>query len=275
MKHIFERALFASARQCPFGCRYCFAKFDQFAPNHPLPRFSDNDAKEDDIIYPTCDGEFFIDSRAKSELEDLVNSTRKSVRVSISVKFSVREREARFLRALNDRLEGAGRGLIKCSISLSTKDQIDEIEPQTPGYGQRLRALRILAEERVPTSVNLKPILPFVSEAEYNEIVADTAPYTAAYLVGGLYIDAKSEFGQKIKLDYSSFVSPRLVDWLPNRPEWEYCENPSQLKSIRQSIAAKGRQAFDSDLLVMDYLLSRSARGRHDDGGIEIGISSR
>jgi hypothetical protein len=256
MKHHLERTLFSSARRCRFGCSYCFAKFDRF-DDHQLPRFSDSHAEEDDIIYPTCDGEFFSDRKAVSELENLVNSTRSSIRISISVKSPVAAKQARFLRSLNDRLTDTGRGLIKCSISLSTKHQIDEYEPRTPSYAHRLRALRTLAEERVPTSVNLKPILPFVSEAEYREIIEDTRPHTTVYLVGGLYIDSRSEFGSMIKSRYSSFVTIRSVDWLPNRPSWEYCEDQAQLESVRQSIVANGGQAFDGDLLVMDYLLSQ------------------
>jgi hypothetical protein len=268
-----DRTLFASTRSCQYGCRYCFAKFDQFAPSHPLPSFSDERLREDDILYPTCDGEFFSDRRAVSKLENLVNSTRKLVRVSISVKSRISARQAHSLRLLNDCLVSAGRGLIKCSISLSTKHQVKEYEPRTPSYLHRLDALRMLADEQVPTSVNLKPILPFVSEAEYGEIIADTAPYTTVYLVGGLYIDSTTEFGNMIKSVYSSFITNRLVDWLPNRPTWEYCENPQQLESVRQSIFASGNEAFDTDLLVMDYLLSRS--GSYSPAGIDtdIGLS--
>jgi uncharacterized Fe-S cluster-containing radical SAM superfamily protein len=250
--------MFGSAKACRYGCLYCFAKFDH-APNHSLPKFSDDHKGQDGILYPTCDAEFFGDRRAVSELKNLVESTQHSIRVSISVKSPISTNQARFLRSLNDSLVSTGRGLIKCSISLSTKHQIDKYEPQTPNYLRRLRALRTLAEEQVPTSVNLKPILPFVTEEEYREIVSDTAPYTAAYLVGGLYIDSTSEFGSKIKSQYSSLITVRPVDWLPHRPIWEYCEDPAQLEAVRQSIGAKGGQAFDSDLDVMDYLLSQSS----------------
>jgi DNA repair photolyase len=267
------RTLCASARACRFGCLYCFAKFDEFAPNHPLPKFSDDQVREDDIIYPTCDGEFFTDAEAMSELENLVSSTRDSIRVSISVKAPIGKRQASFLRSLNDRLASAGRGLIKCSISLSTKYRVEEYEPKTPSYLHRLRALTTLADQQVPTSVNLKPILPFVSEAEYREIVEDTAPYTGAYLVGGLYISPTSEFGKKIKSQYPSLITRRPVDWLPNRPIWEYCENPEQLESVRQSIDASGRQAFDTDVLVVNYLSSQCSGGHRDDGGIDISTS--
>jgi hypothetical protein len=251
-----DRTLFASTRSCQHGCRYCFAKFAQFASSHLLPSLSDGHIREDDILYPTCDGEFFSDRRAVQKLEDLVNSTRNLVRVSISVKSRISAKQASSLRLLNDRLTNAGRGLIKCSISLSTKHQVEKYEPRTPSYLHRLDALMVLADKQVPTSVNLKPILPCVPEEEYEEIIVDTAPYTAVYLVGGLYIDPTAKFGNEIRSEYSSFITIRPVDWLPNRPGWEYCENPQQLESVRQSIIANNRRVFDTDLLVMDYLLS-------------------
>jgi hypothetical protein len=257
MQHV-ERTLYSSARACRYGCQYCFARFPRFEEHHLLPMVSVDRAPEDSVIYPACDSEFFTDARAVSELEKLVRFTGKSVRISISIKSRIGAKQAQFLRELNDRLTSADRGLIKCSISLSTKHQIENCEPRTPGYSDRLRGLRILADEGVPTSVNLKPILPFVTVTEYSEIIADTAPYTGAYLVGGLYIDTTTEFGRQIKLCYSSFITTRRVDWLPNRPTWEYCENPLQLESIRQSIIASGRRVFDTDLLVEDYLRSRS-----------------
>jgi hypothetical protein len=271
MDHL-DRTLYAAARSCQYGCVYCFAKFDQFAANHSLPSLSDDQVREDDIIYPTCDGEFFSDRRAVSKVEDLVNSTRNSVRVSISVKSRITAKQAQFLHLMNGRLAAAGRGLIKCSISLCTKHQVKKYEPRTPSYLHRLDALKSLADKQVPTSVNLKPILPCVPEEEYEEMIADTAPYTTVYLLGGLYIDSTTEFGNEIRSKYSSLITIRPVDWLPNRPNWEYCENPQQLESVRRSIIANGAQVFDTDLLVMDYLFSQpSSRGQavqDDDVGV-------
>jgi hypothetical protein len=73
------RALFGSTRPCQYGCRYCFAKFDQFASNHLLSVVSNERIREGDILYPACDGEFFSDRRARERIEDLVNSTPNSI----------------------------------------------------------------------------------------------------------------------------------------------------------------------------------------------------
>jgi hypothetical protein len=251
-----NRTLFASTRTCRFGCVYCFAKFDSFAEVHPLPKFAENDWQDGHVIYPTCDGEFFSDPEAPSELQRLVDSSRESIFVSISVKSGISKRQASLLGTLNDQLQRDSRGLIKCSISLSAKKDLDAYEPKTPDYDQRLNALKRLADENIPRSVNLKPVLPSVQASEYQEIILDTAPYTSVYLTGGLWLDAATEFGRQIKAQYPSFISLRSVDWLPNRPQWEYCENELQTDAILKAIADSGCQAFETDLQVMNYLLS-------------------
>jgi hypothetical protein len=260
-----------AAQSCRFGCRYCFAKFDSYAADHPLRKFSEeNDWPDDCVVYPTCDGEFFSDPEAISELQRLVDSSRSSILISISVKSRISKRHTSLLRALNDQLWRDRRGLIKCSVSLSAKHGIEVYEPNTPNYIQRLHVLRMLADENIPHSVNLKPILPSVPSSEYHEIISNTAPYTSVYLIGGLYIDAKTEFGSEVKTQYPAFISLRPVDWLPNRPSWEYCEDQSQTASIRKSIADSGRQVFETDLLVMNYLSSLVHRA----GPSEVGLGS-
>jgi len=255
-----RRTLFASNKPCSLGCVYCFAKFRNYSPQHPLPKFSDERVRWNHIAYPTCDSEFFSDPSAVSGLENLVAATEDPIFVSISVKLPISSKQARFLRELNERLDREKRGFIKCSVSLSVKFQLRRYEPRTPSYARRLAALKILSHEGIPTSVNLKPILPSVSEAEYGEIVTDTAQYVKAYLIGGLYIDSTTAFGQSIKNQFSSFVTTRRVEWLPDRPDWEYCENPDQIWSVRQSVTAAEREAFDTDLDVMEFLRSDVSR---------------
>src|SRR5712664_3978357 len=100
-----DRIMCGAATSCRLGCVYCFANFDRFAVENPLPSFSDDNVREARIIYPACDAEFFNDHQATAELEHLVDSARSSVLVSISVKSRIGKTHVRFLRRLNDRLE--------------------------------------------------------------------------------------------------------------------------------------------------------------------------
>jgi DNA repair photolyase len=259
-----DRKLYSASTKCKFGCRYCFAKFEDFDLTEQLPGFSVQRAQDNYILYPTCDAEFFANSAAVDALEDLVGrSTQGRILVSISVKSRIGIARAKFLRSLNERLSATGRGLIKCSISLSTKYQIETYEPLTPGYESRMEALEALSEEGIPTSVNLKPVLPMIPVREYEEIVDDTARYVQAYLVGGLYIDPASEFGRLVNSKYGAYVVNRRVDWLPSRPEWKYCENPSQTSAICAAILAADRKAFETDVDLVGFLFE-NVNGRLD-----------
>lgn len=252
------RTLFAAAERCPFGCKYCFIKFNRYKVDKPTKQFAHDQISDDQVSYPTCDGEFFSDPHAVSELERLVHETTHRVLVSISVKSPVSHKRAQFLKNMNAILVKSRRGLIKCSVSISGKSKLNEYEPRTPGFEQRISTLENLSEEGIPTSVNLKPILPFISDEEYREIVYDTSTYVTAYLLGGLYIDPTNSFGKKIIKNHSRWISGRTVNWLPNQPVWQYCENPEQMASIRSHIVHANRKFFENDLDVMAHLIALS-----------------
>jgi hypothetical protein len=252
-----ERALFAVNRKCSYGCRYCFATFHQYAAKrhlHPLPHGVPENI---DVIYPACDGEFFSDPEAKKALRHLVQHSGKPMLVSISVKSPITENNIAYIQELNDRLISTHRGFVKCSVSVSIKNRLEEIEPRTPKYEARLSAMRALAQHGIPRSVNLRPIFPFVKIEEYSEIIDDFAPFTDVFLIGGLYLDEKNSFGQSIIENYAQYITQRQVEWLPGHPVWTYCENPEQFHDVAGAIRARQRHAFQSDTEIMEWL-SRS-----------------
>lgn len=251
-----KRVLYSSLCKCKFGCHYCFAKIDSYLSKKRLPAFSSKTIKNDRIIYPSCDSEFFSDTLAMSNLEDIVQSTQQPIQVSISIKSPIDIKQVKYLKSLNDCLASNKFGFIKCSVSITTKYNIKKYEPNTSEYSERIHALKLFADMEIPTSVNLKPILPFISVDEYHEIIQDTLDYTKSYLIGGLYIDINSEFGKMINTHYPSLVSIRPVDWLPGRPLWQYCEDPVQLEYVRQIIITSNRMVFDTDIDLMNWMSS-------------------
>ena len=252
-----KRMLFSSSCTCKFGCRYCFAKFDCFVSMQNMSVFSLQTIGNDYVIYPTCDGEFFNDKHAMIQLENFVNSTKNQIKISVSIKYPITLKQALFLQKLNQQLINDGRGFIKCSLSITTKHNVEKYEPNTPDYSKRIQALKLLAEVGIPTSVNLKPILPFVPVDEYCEIIQDTSAYAESYLIGGLYIDIKTKFGLMVSTNYPHLISTRVVNWLPGKPLWNYCEDSMQIESIRQFIIKSDRKIFDSDIDLIGWLSSK------------------
>src|SRR5262249_48347359 len=157
------------------GCLYCFAKFDQYvSPTSYSPSASDDGS----ILYPSCDSEFFGDGPARDALKQAVYDTDRHILVSISIKSRLSPTQAREFAAINAKRDEERRGLVKCSVSVTTKYHVDEFEPKAASYEQRLHGLKQLAEAGVPCSVNLKPVLPCIDLDEYREIVDDCAPYS-------------------------------------------------------------------------------------------------
>jgi DNA repair photolyase len=251
-----RRAFFSGNRDCKLGCRYCFAKFDNYVSETPHTPYSSSIPDDVGILYPSCNGDFFSDSIVRDALKQTVYETDKRILVSISIKSRLALGQAQELAEMNAKLARDRRGLVKCSVSITTKNHLEEYEPRAARYGQRLDSLELLAEAGVPRSVNLKPVLPFIGVEEYQAIVDDCAVYSDVFLLGGLYLDGSSAFGRKIAKDFPLLIGKRQVEWLPGRPVWQYCADEKQIASVRGHIRSKGKKACDSDIDVVQYLFS-------------------
>jgi hypothetical protein len=251
-----RRAFFSGNRECKLGCLYCFAKFDDYISNVPHTPYTCIASDDVSILYPSCDGDFFSDGVAREALAQTVYETDKRILVSISIKSRLSQAQAQELARMNGKLAMHRRGLVKCSVSITTKHRVEEFEPRTASYEQRLHNLELLAGAGVPRSINLKPILPCIDVREYQDIVDDCAVYSGIFLIGGLYLDGKSPFSLKIAGEFPHLISQRPVEWLPDHPVWQYCADEAQMESIKGYIRSKGKKACDSDTDVVEHLFS-------------------
>lgn len=255
-KHV-RRELFRGHKACPLGCVYCFADFKSYKTNSGLEDFELNDVDDFSIIYPSCDNEFALDAANRTLIQQLVSQTRKNVGVSISVKSLVGQKLISELKNTHDQLVTTGRGVLKCSVSVTTKHNVRLLEPKTASYDDRLECIRRIAAAGIPTSVNLKPMLPDISTEEYCEIIEDFRTYTDMYLLGGAYIDPTSDYGASVVERFGEFLTMRTVTWLPSRPTWPYYEDADQMKRVKAAIREVGATAFESDLEVMRAIAAK------------------
>lgn len=241
-----SRLLLKGDYSCPFNCKYCFADLKCFN-NSRLPTKESlfTDYFEADILYPCCDSELELTKDTICEILQNAKSSN-ALAVSISTKGRGSKRLISNLSELNHILADNGI-LLKYSISISTKTQIAAIEEGASSYKQRLELAASIQQLGILSSINIKPILPFIEIGEYYEIVDDFLGSTPSFMLGGLYIDDHSEFGLHIMTRYPQFVSKRRVEWLPEKPSWLFCVDSGQIEALTNYIFSRGGHAYTSD----------------------------
>lgn len=249
-----NRYFYSGMQPCSGNCKYCFAKWK---PEYNKPNsFSIDDIntiQENVIIYPTCESDFF--DQPQSWVENILEQflfEKKTIIISISTKTNVPFQKLLLIKDL------ISQGLrIKISISFTTKYSISEIEPNTTSYIERINTLTKISEYGIPTSINLKPLLPFISFNEYCEIIDDTFQYAQIYMIGDLYVNKKDAFfKQYIEGKYCTKLRP--VNWVSGMPSWHVVEDKIKNAQIEEYIENKGGHCFISDAQVIANLfLSR------------------
>lgn len=239
-----ERILLTASHPCPFGCLYCFAvRNDYRAPQAEVPLIERHGGLT--ILYPTCDGEFFLLPDFHRRVMQLDESITTETVVSISTKAPVKPERLDVLASLDRRLRATRRGFVKTAVSFATSAHCDVIEPGAASFRERIKTLEAFTSHGLESSVTIKPLLPFVDEAEYFQIVRDCSPYTSAFLLGDLYVTDDEFFRSAIADRYP--VTTRTVSWLSEHPVWAVVESVRLKTAVRQYIHTRGLQAFDSD----------------------------
>ena len=238
------RKLYSATTPCKAGCKYCFSKWSgiyaeqlQFSIEHNRDKAA--------IDYPCCDGEFFDQHNIVDVTKSIMKKMEK-VYVSVSTKCNVTDSQLKAIIDLNNMLRDENKGFVKFSVSVTNKVHILEIEPQTASYGDRLDIVRRLVSVGIPSSLTLKPILPFIPDEEYYEILEDFSAVVNRVMVGGLYVCPNTPFYENyIKSKYPT--GKREVTWLEEKPMWDYVKNPAKIDRIKQKAIELGMSCFDSD----------------------------
>ena len=251
-----KRILLSNERKCPFECSYCFAELDCYAQQKPrmLTINSLNlESESPVIIYPSCDSELTLDEQNLRILKDIISSHRYPI-LSFSTKRKLSDSQLDKLATLNQLLKEK-ESFLKVSVSLSNKNRLGVIEKKASTYQERLETIERIQQKNIISSVNIKPILPFIALDEYFEIVDDFSNYTKFFMLGSLYIDKNTSFGNEVINNYPSWICSRNVSWLPDKPDWLVCENKTLLKDIRDRIISNGALCFDSDISLINKLI--------------------
>lgn len=246
------RKLFSGKETCSANCAYCFAKWPNYVkqPILDIQQIPDGGV----ILYPCCDSDICENETEWDHLWAIATRAAK-LYVSISTKRWIPDKLILQYQRLNQYLREQKKGFVKISISLTTKYQIDQIEPGTDDYYRRKQLFEQLQELGFMSSLIFKPILPFVSEEEYQEIITDF-PTCDFFLLGDLYVHTETEFYKRYI--YNQYPEKlRKILWLNSCPSWRYVAQDDKIRKIAQFIVLQGKEAFYSDRDVICGMIER------------------
>ena len=248
------RRLYSSS-VCEANCKYCFSKWNNVYSGQPT-MISEKIHDDISVVYPCCDGDILDDKKGLSELWKLVYNSQRII-VSMSTKCNIKQDVMNALVDINNYLVDNEKGFVKLSISLSTKTMIEEVEGNTLPYARRFDLLRQMKELGFHTSVTIKPILPFVPNEEYFEILNDCRVVVDRVLIGGLYVDKSTEFYQRYIRDKFD-LTQRSVQWLNSNPVWDYVDQEDKIKQIYSYGVSRNLLIFDTDVDLIKSLLAET-----------------
>ena len=177
----------------------------------------------------------------------------KNIIVSISSKFSIEDRHLNILQELNEKLRSSGRGFLKLSMSFSCSDSIEDIEPNTATFAERVETAKRIIAKGIPYLTVIKPILPFISIDEYKQIIDNTVVISPYYVLGDLYVNEESSF-YKEYIEGKFTINYRDVSWNNGNGIWEVIESIDLKRQIREYISESGGVALDSDMEAVELL---------------------
>ncbi|MEM7076989.1 MAG: PA0069 family radical SAM protein [Pseudomonadota bacterium] len=121
--------------------------------------------------------------------------------LSIVTKSALILRDLELLRAM------AADNLVHVYVSITTLDKQlkRQLEPRTADPGARLRAVRELHAAGVPTGVMMAPIIPFINDAEIEDVVARSVEHGARvvrYVLLRLPLEVRGLFEEWLQTHY-------------------------------------------------------------------------
>jgi DNA repair photolyase len=196
-----KRMLFSAKKKCNFGCKYCFSQLGDYDKY-----FYDSKKSYDDydIIYPACDGE--IDSIDFKELLKYIGDRKKPMIIAISTKSVITDKFLKeFVKV--DRALKKNNGFLKVGITITSKNYLKDFESKAASFKERIDNLKLLKKNDICCGVVIRPIIPFLLEKEFEDIIDNTKNVADYYLLGGLYIFKNSKF---YKEHFESFKNLKL-----------------------------------------------------------------
>jgi DNA repair photolyase len=245
--------------KCPYNCLYCFNNWN--VPNDNYDQIPLIDFKEDIVTYPFCNNDIGAVNNIEflgNYLENCIISQSKFVIISIATKTNLSDELLNVISLLNQKY--SNKAIIVISVSISCKSMIKDIEPNAATYEDRLLLLNKCNSIGIPSSVLIKPILPFINIGEYNQIIDDVAIYVKSVVFGDLYVNSDNNYFYNKYINNIFKIKTRIVSWLKRKPSWPVIESIDTVNQLKEYTRTKNIQCFNNDvdnvIFLRDYFLS-------------------
>ncbi|HLJ36473.1 MAG TPA: radical SAM protein [Ktedonobacteraceae bacterium] len=259
-----KRVLVPVGEPCPFGCRYCYARGGEVG----LARVDMEDVLSRfrkfalDASFETI--QFGYDGDPFARPERGIAMLRQLALVGKHMNFSTKALiEGSTLAALQDirRYMDEHHTVLSALVSLSCWDSATVVEPHTPTPAERMRTVANLTSIGIPAFITLRPILPHISDTEYERVVIEgVRAGSEGFVVGPLYSDRRGQFVRFIPPETLASVSSQTttVSWSPHAPTWTRYEDTNRLQGLISMIERCGGRAFESSADVMTMVQQRA-----------------
>jgi DNA repair photolyase len=207
------------------------------------------------LLYQFCDSEIFFQNTDVifDKIKNLCNIYNQKIIVVFSTKSKKILDKINFIETLNTYLNKNG-SFLKIGVSF-TNISFPELEEGTSSFEERIDLLKKLCEYGFKLSTIIKPVLPFISDKEYINIVDTANQYTDKFLIGGLYVDVSSSFYDKYNLsNYNPIL--RTVHWM-NDNKCYYIGSDQKQQNIKNHIISLGKEVYDSDLEMIESWITK------------------
>jgi DNA repair photolyase len=179
---------------CYHGCLYCYA-------SSYIPRFSEVRVKKDVIkklnkeISKIKQHKYVTIANSNDPyqpIEEKLKLTREALKIfsSHGFKIMIVTKSSLVLRDLD--ILKKSRVAISITITTLDENKAKRLEPNVPSPEKRLKTIKILSENNIPTIARIDPIIPLINDEEIGNLVKSVAEAGANHIVSSTY---------KVKLD--------------------------------------------------------------------------
>lgn len=260
-----DRVLVPVGEPCPFGCKYCYTRggevgLSKLNPDDILYQFEQfaQSASFETIQFGYDGDPFARPARGVAMLQRLAMLGKN---LNFSTKAALDTPTLNALEAIQHRMAQNGT-MLSALVSVSCWNSASSIEPHTPSPRERMETVYNLKQIGVPVFIAVRPILPHISDTEYENIAIEGIRAECdGFVLGPLYADDRGQFVRFVPSETLAAIPHRknVVSWSAHQPTWTRYEDEERLHRLSTMIEQKGGNVYVSSADAMATVSQKSS----------------